>query len=290
MAEDHYVAQTYLRNWCLVENKSPLQAYRKSDLKQFPCWPANVCREWDGDLNPTYFDNPAVLGDFRKIFEPKWKSTVEGVSAGNIDPEDKRVLSMAWAHFSLCPPAQRERAKTIYTKEARALALNIEIEREHDFFKRFATMRLTEATWIFYNQEWIILLNETETPFLTSDNPSAIVPESKPQERILPISPSLCLYAKIVKPFADTDHFDLGSPPKGSTFRRISRPRAMEINRFTIINANDLVFSQSVDVGIAALVKKYRDVRPRVEPTRAAPPADGGALIGATLTIGPRAK
>ena len=64
----------------------------------------------------------------------------------------------------------------------------------------------------------------------------------------------------------------------------------MKINRFTVINANDLVFAQSVDVGIAALVKKYRDVRPRVESMRVALPADDGALKGATLTIGPRTK
>jgi hypothetical protein len=88
---------------------------------------------------------------------------------------------------------------------------------------------------------------------------------------------------------AETDHFDWGSPPKGSTtFRIISRPGAMKINRFTVINANDLVFSESEDVGIEALVKKYQDVRPQVEPVSF--PADDRALKGATLMIEPRTK
>ena len=39
--------------------------------------------------------------------------------------------------------------------------LNIEIEREADFFKRFGTKHLASATWSFYSQDWIILLNET---------------------------------------------------------------------------------------------------------------------------------
>jgi hypothetical protein len=300
MAKDHFVSQTYLRQWCDPEKKPPLQVYRKSGWEPFRCSPKDVCWEWDGDLVPGYLTDPALLGEFREIFEPKWKPTIERVRAGIISHEDKHILSMAWAHFSLCTPAWRAITKDIYANEARALAptlldghrldpatLNIEIEREHDFFKRFATKHLLKATWVFYNQNWIILLNDSETPFITSDNPSAFVPESKPPERLLPISPSLCLYTKIDMSFAETDHFNFGLPPKGSiTFRKVSKRGAMKINRFTVINARDLVFSQSKDVGIEALVKKWRDCKPQVESVSY--PADDGALKGATLTIRPR--
>jgi Protein of unknown function (DUF4238) len=300
MAKDHFVAQTYLKHWCGLNKKPPLRVYRKSDLKRFGCSPRDVCHEWDGDLISGYFDDPTLLGQFRKIFEPKWKPTVERIGAGIINQEDKLVLSLTWAHFLLCTPAQRELAKAIYANEARVMAprlleghrldlatLNIEIEREADFFKRFATKHLSLATWAFYNQDWIILHNDTETPFITSDNPSSFVPESKPPERLLPISPSLCLYANIDMRFVDTDHFDFGLPPKGSIlFLNIPRRDAMKINRFTVLNANDLVFSRSEDVGIEALVKKYRDFKPQFQPASFS--ADDGALKGATLTIGPR--
>jgi hypothetical protein len=69
MSLDHYVARTYLKRWCDRAKKEPIQAYRKSDLKQFPCWPDSVCAERDGDLNPDYFPDPAMLGQFRSIFE-----------------------------------------------------------------------------------------------------------------------------------------------------------------------------------------------------------------------------
>ena len=105
MAKDHYVAQTYLKHWCDPKNKPPLQVYRKSDLKHFPCRPRDVCHEWDGDLIPEYLTHPARLGKFRKIFEPRWKPTVERLCAGNIDPKDKLVLSMG-AFFSLPPGAE----------------------------------------------------------------------------------------------------------------------------------------------------------------------------------------
>jgi hypothetical protein len=274
MAEDHYVAQTYRGHWCDPKNDLPLQAYRKSDLKHFPCWPRDVCYEWDGDLVPEYLTDPTLLGKFRKLFEPPWKPIVERIGAGIIGAEDKVVLSAAWAHFFLCTPAQRAIIKDTYANEARTLAptlleghpldpatLNIEIKREADFFKRFATKHLSLVTWALYNQDWIILRNDTETPFITSDNPSAFVPEPKPPDRLLPISPSLCLYVKIDTRFAaDADHFDFGLPPRGSTtFLNISRRCAMKINRLTVLNADDLVFSRSEDVGIVALVKKGSD-------------------------------
>ncbi|MGH6850745.1 MAG: DUF4238 domain-containing protein [Methylocella sp.] len=152
--------------------------------------------------------------------------------------------------------------------------------------KFFVTKRLPKMTRLLYNQDWSVLVNKTETLFITSDNPSAFIPKSNPLKRILPVSPSLCLYAENNMSFSDTDHFDLRSPPNGSfTFTSIARRVAMTINRITVLNANDLVFSQSTDVGIAALVKKYRDFRPQVEPASFS--ADHAALKGATLTIGP---
>src|SRR5712691_690687 len=47
MALDHYVARTYLKRWCDRIKNERMQAYRKSDLKQFACWPADVCTESD---------------------------------------------------------------------------------------------------------------------------------------------------------------------------------------------------------------------------------------------------
>ena len=85
MANDHYVARTYLKHWCNPNDGHLMRAYRKSDRKQFPCRPADVCHEWDGDLNPDYFTDPAVLGEFRKIFEPKWDPTIASIQNGACD-------------------------------------------------------------------------------------------------------------------------------------------------------------------------------------------------------------
>lgn len=62
MANDHFIAQTYLKHFGDPAKGGMLNAYRKSDAKQFPCWPADVCHEWDGDLNPEWLKEPALLG------------------------------------------------------------------------------------------------------------------------------------------------------------------------------------------------------------------------------------
>jgi hypothetical protein len=61
MPQDHFVAQTYLKAWCDPASRDHMHAYRKSDLKRFPCRPYDVCRERDGDIVPAYLKDPAAL-------------------------------------------------------------------------------------------------------------------------------------------------------------------------------------------------------------------------------------
>ncbi len=70
MAQDHFVAQTYLRQWA-DPSSGMLRGYGKRTGREFPCAPKDVCREWDWDVNPYFKDNPRLLGDYRKIFEPQ---------------------------------------------------------------------------------------------------------------------------------------------------------------------------------------------------------------------------
>jgi hypothetical protein len=71
MAHDHYVAKTYLKHFGDPAAGGMLRAYRKSDRAEFPCWPADVCREWEGDLNRSWLQEPTLLGQYRKMFEPR---------------------------------------------------------------------------------------------------------------------------------------------------------------------------------------------------------------------------
>ena len=60
LGQDHYIAQTYLKHFGDGSKGGMLNAYRKSDGAAFACWPKDVCREWDGDINPL-LSEPGLL-------------------------------------------------------------------------------------------------------------------------------------------------------------------------------------------------------------------------------------
>jgi hypothetical protein len=104
MAQDHFVAQTYLRQWA-DPSSGMLYGYGKHTGKEFPCAPKDVCREWDWDVNPYFKNNPRLLGDYRKIFEPQWRPTVAAARTNQLSAEDKFMLSGYWALLTTCTPA-----------------------------------------------------------------------------------------------------------------------------------------------------------------------------------------
>ena len=63
MANDHFVAQTYLRHW-LRPGQKLLHAYSKASAKEFPCRPADICHEWDGDLIQNISKTPTFSASF----------------------------------------------------------------------------------------------------------------------------------------------------------------------------------------------------------------------------------
>ena len=103
LGQDHYIAQTYLKHFGDGSKGGMLNAYRKSDGAAFACWPKDVCREWDGDINPL-LSEPGLLGDFRGIFEPWWNLSVGAILGGDISPQEKFALSGYIANLMTCTP------------------------------------------------------------------------------------------------------------------------------------------------------------------------------------------
>jgi Protein of unknown function (DUF4238) len=306
MANDHYVARTYLKHWCNPNDRERLRAYRKSGLAPFPCRPADVCHEWEGDLNPKYFADPAVLGEFRKIFEPQWNPTLARIQSGAFTVDDKFVAAGYWAHLTACTPSGRRLGVDLYGQQVRNLLPTIlkdirppphsvdmstlSIEIDPDYIKAVATKHLLDGTWLFYALDWRVFVNETAVPFITSDNPSAIVPKIPRMPhamRILPLSPRLCLTAYMDMSRAPTDREPVSTRKPGAIdWLQISSATAKQINRITVLNAEELVFSMCEDTGVETLVRKYGDFKPQLEHVYEPLPAEDGYLTGAVLTVG----
>jgi hypothetical protein len=209
VALDHYLARTYLKHWCDRETGRPIRAYRKSNGAEFPCWPADVCTEPNGDLNPKYLQQPDALGMFRKIWEPRWNEAIEAVREKKLSANHKFVVAAGWASISLTTPTITGIGTELLEKEVRTLlrfiarknpppaGLNPEelrIDVDPDFAKAQLTQILPRLTWRFFGQPWTILSNSTGEPFLTSDNPSSMFGQDSlgsPPARSLPLSPDM---------------------------------------------------------------------------------------------------
>jgi hypothetical protein len=305
MAFDHYVARTYLKRWCDQAKKEPIQAYRKSDPKQFPCWPDDVCTERDGDLNPNYFADPALLGQYRSIFEPNWDAAAHALQNGRMRAEDKFVIAGYWANLNVTTPTLRVIGAELFEKEIHSILptitkdrpvpenVKISVEIDPNYIKALVTKNLLRGAWQFYNRQWSILSNDTAHPFLTSDNPSAVLPPEViggPTARVLPLSPKLCVATLMdtsKMPLGELTLTDLQSPPQGLiTYNKADAACAKFVNRLTVINAENLVFSRTANSGVAALVEKYRDYGAQLKHTVRPVPANDGFFTHASIRVG----
>jgi hypothetical protein len=276
MALDHYLARTYLKHWCNQDTGRPIRAYRKSDGVEFPCWPANVCTELNGDIN-RYLAEPNALGVFRKIWEPRWNEAVDAFRAEKAGPEDKFVVAAGWASISLTTPTTTGIGTELLESEVRTVlrfvALikpppagvkleELQIDVDPEFAKAIFTQLLERVTWRFFAQPWTILSNSTNEPFLTSDNPSAVFGQDgvgSPPARILPLSPEMSVSTLMDFDLVIPERFGLDDLETGVagkvTFEECDLERARFANCLVVKHAGNLVFSSKVDASVAALAR-----------------------------------
>jgi Protein of unknown function (DUF4238) len=301
MTKDHYIAQTYLKYFGDVLSGGILHAYRKSGKPPFKCWPRDVCHEWDGDLNPAFLPHdPNLLGDFRTMCEPYWNPSIESLLLGKISDQEKFVVSAYFALLMTCTPPWRRIDVAIYNKQfAGNLSFARKMKEKHgaqpdlpveaiemlergeialsidpDYIKAVVTRQLLEHACIAYNQDWTLLSNDTNQPFVTSDNPVAFLHSGivgEPTTRFLPITPSLCLsltydISRIKSVDPQNPSFDFLKPPLGKIkYEKVNTAGAKCVNRQIAMCAEEMIFSSVASSGLEALVKKYAKYRIEAE-------------------------
>lgn len=312
MAKDHFVAQTYLRQW-INPATGKMRGYAKRTGKEFPCATENVCREWDWDVNPCFPDNPRLMGDYRKIFEPEWKPAISAVRAGQLSIDDRFALSGYWALLTTCTPSWHRNAVQVANRQLAdfipLVARHVAKEKpEYQEFvedalakgkiqpnpdqlniKAMLTQQLTRTTFLLYQQDWMIIRNDTEAPFITSDNPSSIFPRrpfSKNLVRFLPLAPDLALLTVIdpkIKRVADVEDLDK-TPPGRIRHARVTRKQVAKLNRITVMSADELVLSVQESRPVRRLVRNHRDFLVSVKHERM-PMPHGGHISAATMVV-----
>jgi hypothetical protein len=319
MAQDHYVARTYLKHFGDPHLDGMLHAYRKPSGDTFPCWPKDVCREWDGDVNPTLKD-PGLLGDYRSYFEPHWNPSIAQIASGNLRNQDKWAVAGYLANLMACVPAWlrvnleseidmggtlvRESLRTgsdrgitlteVQQKLLTFLESGKRIPLDPNKAKARAAQSLVDHAWRAYNADWIILRNDSQQPFITSDNPLGFGWSGRlgdPVRRYLPVTPHLCLCLSFDPARHDERRLtpellerDLKAGPRGVARSGTARPiEVREINKLIVQCAEEQIFS-SEDFGqLPLLIRKYG--RYRLESEVFEGPGSGGLHIGTRYVV-----
>jgi hypothetical protein len=269
MANHHFVARTYLKRFGDPAQNGMLHAYRKTDGQQLCCWPADVCREWDGDLVPTWLQEPALLGHYRKIFEPLWKVAVESPLSKSPSRQDRFAIAGYVANLMTCTPTWRRVGVQIHNDHATGYLIfskrmqekhggnpnlpsdaiaslqrgDIAIDHDPDYVKAQNTRQLMRHAWVIYHQDWEIVENNTAHPFITSDNPVSIWPSLDfrvPPVRLVAITPHLALSFRATA--LESPPFDPAQAPRGRlTWRSTDDAGANSINKMIAKCAEELV-------------------------------------------------
>jgi hypothetical protein len=301
MPEDHYVARTYLKHFGDPKRGGMLHGYQKPEGRNFPCWPKDVCREWDGDINPT-LKEPGLLGDFRALFEPHWNPSISKIVSGKLEKRDKWSIAGYMANLIACVPtwhrlnlqaetamagslvreelkAQKMRGAALSEAQEKLLALLASGKRvplDPDKTKAHAIRDLVDHAWRAFNVDWLILRNDSEQPFITSDNPFAFGWSGRlgePVRRYLPVTPNCCVCVSFDPAKHDSRRLttelieaDLEAGPRGAVHEVIARPvEVREINKLIVQCAEKLVLSSEVLDWLPGLIRKYGKYRLEAE-------------------------
>ena len=312
MARDHFIAQTYLKHWVNPQS-GMLRGHGKQSGKEFPCAPKDVCHAWDWDVNPYFKENARLLGEYRRIFEPQWNPAVAAVRSGQISAEDKFALAGYWALLTTCTPTWHRNAVKVAEHQladfiplvARHLAKEkpeygdfieqalaegrIEPNPDGQHIKAILTQQLTRTTLLLYQLDWTIMRNRTLAPFITSDNPSSVLPRrpfSNKLKRFLPLAPDLALFAVIdptIKRSTALPNLEK-TPPGRVRHVRVKRKQVARLNRVTVMNADELVFGVEASRPVRRVVRNHRDFKVAVEHMRS-PTPNGGYITASTVVV-----
>ena len=297
MPKDHYVAQTYLKHFLDPELGNLLHAYNKGTLKHFTPTTKNICCAQDWDTNP-YFEDERAIEHYLRVVEPKWNYGVEDIQSLLEYEEVKFFMAGYIAVLAACTPSTI-RTLTHATSEIIAASGNILARQMQENPERFPdveplpsdifeqimesggltakvdpkhtharTMQnLVNLQWHFYKSSWMVLKNETDNPFLTSDFPVAYYYpnlSSAIPYRYVPISPEYAILINLS--LHDADRKAPKEPIKEYPITDINiseiKPKFSKIlNKLTIQGAEKFIISAYDQPWIMQVVKRYKDWR-----------------------------
>ncbi len=288
--DDHYVAQTYLRQFS--DNDGYLIPYYKNGYvvvgkKKSP---RQICYESDGDSN-TYFDNPRILDEYLPHIETPWAENIEKLASGDADVDCKYEIGAYIAFLRSCnPTAKRLGTKAISgmlqpfvdktlaeyfhelgetTNEVHSAVEKAINDREisavvdEEYVHAISIQNLIQAAYKLYCSQWLILINETRVPFITSDNPASLYyvePTSQYSAVFVPLSPSLGV---LIKPDFNIDRPTINDVKnymhEGDDYAHPKENFVNKLNELTARSAENIVLHSVENEWVEELVSNNKE-------------------------------
>lgn len=311
MALDHYVSQVHLKNFYAPELREQMYAIRKASLNAYQCDSYSQCRIEDGSTNP-YLQQSRIIEEFLKDVEPRYNAALEKLRAGQLDAASIFAIAGFAAYVESCSPAGMRIHSAPLRKSLEISAELLEMDGRLPPFpselgggslsemlnsgtvqftidpkypQSIGIQTIIKRLSILGNSWWDILVNDDEnSPFFTSDYPVAIEPGERPGtvNRLVPLAPKLAL--RIRPDLKERGIVDLEF--RNLRIRRV-RPTKQQIaavNAAIVQGAETTVYYSSERPWIHPFVQKYADFH--IEAKTMKVPHGNGYMLISTMATG----
>jgi hypothetical protein len=288
--DDHFVAQTYLRSF--VDDEGNLTPYYKNGrvIVGKKKTPRQVCYETDGDSN-SYFDNPRILDEYLPHIENPWADNVAKLQAGEVNADCKYEIGAYISFLRSCTPTAKRLGAEMISANMQPLVDKTLAEHFHElgettdeirsaikgamdnrkiravvdeeYAHAISIQHLVNSAYRFYCSHWLVLLNETSIPFVSSDNPAGLFYEGEnPQYAtvFVPLSPTLGVLIKpdltIERPTIE-DVKQYSHP--GDDYAHPKESFVATLNELTVKSAENIVLHSTHDEELESSVEANRD-------------------------------
>lgn len=291
---DHYVSQTYLRHFSCYKNH--VFVYRKktgAKRKKGPEKIKKICGEQGWDICH-HLENVYALREFLNIIEPAWNLFIQSIkneTLHEIDTQESSDIPIIMkgvlyiAYLRLISPRSIKMAQSLregianhllaiqvdkiegLTAKERKLIKDRKIQVQFNdpvYFKGFSLNYLHEVSEYIYSRNWEILINNTETKFITSDNPVMFKNFYMKQGRVIRVDNQFMpLYLPLTPDIGLVIRKEQGTQ---INYKEALKEEVCVLNEEMVKFASDLVISSynKEDPDIITWMDKYKDTSPGV--------------------------
>lgn len=278
------MAQTYLE--AFTNNDGMLIPYYKGKhvVLGNPKTPKAICFEIDGDTNK-YFNDPRTLDSYLPLFENPWVQNVISLRDHFLDGMAKYQISGYVAFLRSCTPAakrlgqERIRAAIQPTIEKvserqfkqhppkdedtrkiiKTALMNKQITSkiERQFPHALGINSLVSVTARFFYGKWLIMINKSNHPFITSDNPAVAYYHGNDDtiaQIYVPIAPDIAILITADSHKSVIDKSDITNISLNDCFAVPKDNYIEKFNKLIIRAAEERVFHRCVDLQLEQMV------------------------------------